>query len=151
MLLKNSMGKFKYLLLMILVVSCNLKKTEDIIIEPFYVINRIDSLQHASFSIEQAYIYKNDNFLIHNFIRGEQTRAYIDSFVEKIREKNFPPSYVDHSFTFYEYSPTTNNEYIKKNPKDLNTDDIVYEYIFTKNGLLSFTEYKNGHIINEEE
>jgi hypothetical protein len=149
MLQENSKGKYKYLLLMILFVSCNLKKTDNIVIEPFYVINRIDSLIHASFSIEPAYIYKGDNFLIHNFIRGEQTKAYIDSFVEKIREKNFPPSYVNHSYTFYEYSSTTNNEYIKLNPDDLNTDDIVYQYIFTKNGLLSFREYKNGYKINE--
>jgi hypothetical protein len=149
MLQENSMGKFKYLLLMTLFVSCNLKKTDNIIIEPFYAINTIDSSIHASFSIEPAYIYKGDNFLIHNFIRGEQTKAYIDSFVEKIREKNFPPSYVTHSYTFYEYSSTTNNEYIKLNPKSLNTDDIVYNYRFNKNGLLTFFEYKNGHIVND--
>jgi len=149
MLQENSKGKYKYFLLMILFVSCNLKKTDNIIIEPFYVINSIDSSIHASFSIEPAYIYKEDNFLIHNFVRGGQTKAYIDSFVEKIREKNFPPSYVNHSYTFYEYSSTTNNEYIKLNPDDLNTDDIVYQYIFTKNGLLSFREYKNGYKINE--
>ncbi|MFZ4672699.1 MAG: hypothetical protein ACOYLT_11895 [Flavobacterium sp.] len=149
MLQENSKGKYKYFLLMILFVSCNLKKTDNIVIEPFYVINRIDSSIHASFSIEPAYIYKGDNFLIHDFIRGEQTKAYIDSFVEKIREKNFPPSYVTHSYTFYEYSSTTNNEYIKLNPKDLNTDDIVYDYRFNKNGLLTFIEYKNGHIVNE--
>jgi hypothetical protein len=89
MLQENSMGKFKYLLLMTLFVSCNLKKTDNIIIEPFYAINTIDSSIHASFSIEPAYIYKEDNFLIHSFVRGGQTKAYVDSFVEKIRKKTF--------------------------------------------------------------
>lgn len=143
MLLKNLRGNFKYLLVIYFLVSCSENKTNQIIIEPITVLNRTDT----ALSRGKLRYYKIQSFLIHNFIRGDRTKAYVDSFVEKIRQKKLPANW-EQQFVFYEYSSTNNNENIKEGGDDLDLEKKIYKYIYQENELI-FTEYKNGFPIED--
>lgn len=143
MLQKNLKENFKYLVLIYFLVSCSENKTNQVIIEPITVLNRTDT----AISRGKLRYYKIESFLIHNFIRGVRTKSYVDSFVEKKRQKNLPANW-EQQFIFYEYSSINNNENIKEGGDDLDLEKLIYEYIYQENEL-AFIEYKNGYPIKE--
>ena len=143
MLLKDLKGNFKYLLVFYFLVSCSENKKNQVNIEPITVLNRTDT----ALSRGKLRYYKIESFLIHDFIRGDRTKAYVDSFVEKSRQKNLPANW-EQQFVFYEYSSINNIENIKEGGDDLDHEKIIYLYIYQENELI-FTEYKNGFPIEE--
>lgn len=144
MLQKNLKANFKYIVLIYFLVSCSENKTNQIIIEPITVLNRTDT----AISRGKLRYYKIQSFLIHNFIRGDRTKAYVDSFVERIRQKNLPANW-EQQFVFFEYSSENNIENIKEGGDELDHEKTIYLYKYQENDLI-FIEYKNGFPIRSK-
>jgi len=125
--------------LFILVLS-SCQKEKALIIEPF-----TSQEQHVK------NLYSDDIkeffYLVEGFNYSENQIDSITSFVCSSLDSNFY-KYNTFGFGFYKKSKITNNEHIKKNPKDFfrhsTEHDILLQFTFTKSGTRSLGIYKNS-------
>jgi hypothetical protein len=127
---------------MIFASSCQIKsdpnKMEMILFEP---VCRIDTINNNTINT-----YKIVSYLADGYYNSAAHEAKIDSFVCSIQDSTWS-AYDQCIIQIYQKSKYTNNEYIAKNPRDLDRysqdNDFLYRYVWA-NGIFYSKIYLKG-------
>ena len=115
-----------------------------------YSVTSLPMLNHTDTLSDGKQCARFENFLVRNFDYSKAMAAYLDSFVSKHKAQDFA-RFGRYTILFYKESAWTNEQNLKKNPRDLdryaNQYDWVYEYTWIDGNLRSRHVLKNGEII----
>jgi hypothetical protein len=131
------------LLLSFLATNCGSKK--EVKISSFYVVNYV----HTLFANSKTYYYRQDNFLVENYIENFDSFAKIKEFACQNKHKK-SSTYDSYEMVFYRKSLVTNNDNIFKNRKQFDRYSLVYDYICTFTWSGKSTDYQLKKTTKEE-
>lgn len=113
---------------------------------------KLDMAGYLDSSVERGKVItaKGDSYIMEGYKESKETQNSIDSFVEKNKD-SLLSKYSQYEITIYKKSAKTNLKNLTDNPRDLvrysQTNDRIYEYVWTNGVFLVRRKIKNGEII----
>lgn len=144
--MKSKYNLFIYFILSMFSIKCTQITTKNISIVPLKMLNYIDTMRDGKI----IPISKRDFYLVRKYVESKATEKFIDSFVEKNKDKNLS-KYATYGIVLYKESSETNIKTIQANPRVIDRysqqNDMIYEYSWTAGKFGIRFKYKNGEII----
>lgn len=99
-------------------------------------------------------MFKTDYYLVYNYKDNLKNERTVDSFAYKNRAKDLA-LYDDYLLVVYKTSDITNEDNLKKNPKDFEIyslqNDMIYQYSWSKGKWSGKSKFRNYELVEAQE